>query len=233
MKEDQGVAYNDALIKRAQSQGQSRQLEMRLFTHFGIRCTLQMIDERIRIAGRIVGVAENEFLIVRIAAGKNFVKIRDFTPDLIMRFASEGSVYGFRSPVIGTVDLPTMVFLGWPESVEVVALRSHERVRCFIHAQLHVDKQQFSTSIIDLSIGGCRIAMDAQFNAAASGFWPDSKVVIELDIGDGLGTRKIGGVIKSIEDNEGRQRYGVMFDNLDSELSLAVDGMIERLRAFL
>lgn len=206
-----------------------RRPETKLFTEFGLRCMVQIPGERLRIAGHLVGVAEKEFLILRVAAGPNLARLRDYGGEVITRFVSEGTVYGFRSRVVGTVEYPALAFIGWPSELEVVELRAHERVRCFLQARLHTERETYAVAITDLSAGGCQIVLNPQRNNVLADLAVNDLLLIELDLGDGLGPRMIGGIVKNIEDGE-RRRIGVMFTNLDGDLSLALEGLVERIR---
>jgi len=206
-----------------------RRTETRFFTDFGMRCVVQIPSERSRIVGHMVGVAEKEFLILRVAAGPNLARLRDHVGEVITRFVAEGTVYGFRSRVVGTIEHPALAFVGWPDDLEVVELRASERVRCFLHARLHNERETFTVAVTDLSAGGCRMVCDPGKNGALANIAANDLLLLEFDLGDGLGPRMIGGVAKNIVKDD-RLYVGIMFVNLDGELSLALEGLVERIR---
>lgn len=85
-----------------------------------------------------------------------------------VRYLHEGSIYGFRSKVLWTLKAPDkLLFLSYPGATEVeeVSLRKSKRICCCLPAQIMTRQYgihaQYDGMILNLSTGGCEIAVDA------------------------------------------------------------------------
>ncbi|WP_200280299.1 PilZ domain-containing protein [Rhabdochromatium marinum] len=195
----------------------------------GIRATVQISKDSERLMGRIVGVSNGEVLMVRVAPNAIFRDIRDNWPDLIVRFAAEGYVYGFLSSILGTLEQPAVVFVKWPQQVKSVKLRVHERVPCFLNANLHIDALHCDVAITDLSAGGCRITVAKENQEAKAALAVEQSISLVLSAGN-IGSQGIRGRIKSITEDE-NSRCGIMFEDLNQDQQLAIDQLMDDIKA--
>lgn len=179
--------------------------------------------------GRIVGVSEGEVIMVRVAPSDIFRDIRDNWPDVIMRFAVEGNVHGFKSPILGTLEHPSVVFVKWPAEVKSVKLRVHERVACFLNAGVTRNGERREVVMTDLSAGGCRIAFSKGGEAAELGIEVDAEIMLEISTPT-AGKQAIRGRIKSMT-KEKSPKCGVMFEQLDQDQQLVIDQLMDDIRA--
>lgn len=179
--------------------------------------------------GRIVGVSEGEVVMVRVAPSDIFKDIRDNWPDVIMRFAAEGNVYGFKSPILGTLENPSIVFVKWPEDVKSVKLRVHERVPCFLNAGLICNELRREVVITDLSSGGCRIAFSKGGDAAELGAGLEREISLDISTAT-AGSQTVPGRIKSMT-KEKSPKCGVMFESLDQNQQLVIDQLMDDIKA--
>lgn len=193
----------------------------------GIRASVQITNDSQRVMGRIVGFSEGEVIILRLAPSHVFKDISINWPDLIMRFAMEGVVYGFKSPMMGTLEQPPMVFVKWPTAVKSVRLRVHERVPCFLNAHLVSHAVRKEVVITDLSAGGCRIALSQ--DASEMELAVDEQVILELPTTTNR-KQALRGRIKSVT-KEQNPKCGVMFEDLDQDQQLAIDQLMDDIRA--
>lgn len=223
----QDGGYNRALFETAR--GRSEQTKMALVVSCGIRATLQISNDTERVVGRIIGVSDGELLVVRVAPSEIFDDIRDNRPGVIMRFAAEGNVYGFKTSVLGVLDHPAVVLLQWPTQVESVKLRVHDRVPCFISSHVKVGGQTFEIVVTDLSPGGCRIAVGREDEHAKAALTLEKELVVMLPTGS-TGLQEITSRIKGLAKGES-PKYGVMFERLDQDQRLAIDQLIDNIRA--
>lgn len=199
-----------------------------LVVSWGVRTTLQITHTSERIVGRVIGVSPGEVIMVRVTSGPIFHEIRDFWPKLIMRFAAEGSVYGFQSPILGTLERPAVIFVKWPQQVEAVKLRVHERVPCLITVGLLCGDARYDAMITDLSAGGCRLAFSKDAQIEYPQLHADQQVKIELigEAGHHTLTARIKNVVK-----EDSPKYGLMFEQLSQDQQLAIDQLMNDLKA--
>lgn len=126
---------------------------------------LQLAEERVRLRCAYLGRRGREYLIVDPPLVPDF-KAR-FAPGtkVTARLLSGGTAYGFVSSILHQTLRPSpLVFLDYPYTVEVVSLRSSERVETFVPAALAVDRGTAHGVITDLSSGGCHFAADLEAN---------------------------------------------------------------------
>ncbi|WPL16640.1 putative glycosyltransferase [Thiorhodovibrio winogradskyi] len=195
----------------------------------GIRSTIQISNDSERVMGRIVGVSDGEVIMVRVAPSETFRDIRDNWPDVIMRFAVEGNVYGFKSPILGTLENPSVVFVKWPDDVKSVKLRVHERVPCFLNAGMTCNDQRRDVVITDLSAGGCRIAFSKGGEAAELGVEVEQEILLDISTAT-AGCQTVRCKIKSLT-KEKSPKCGVMFEHLDQDQQLVIDQLMDDIKA--
>jgi c-di-GMP-binding flagellar brake protein YcgR len=195
----------------------------------GIRSTIQITNDSERVMGRIIGVSEGEVIMVRVAPSEIFRDIRDNWPDVVMRFAVEGNVYGFKSPILGTLENPSVVFVKWPADVKSVKLRVHERVPCFLNAGVICDKERREVVITDLSAGGCRIAFSKGGDAAELAIEVEREIVLDVATAS-AGKHRIKARIKSMT-KEKSPKCGVMFEHLSQDQQLVIDQLMDDIKA--
>lgn len=179
--------------------------------------------------GRIVGVSEGEVIMVRVAPSDIFRDIRDNWPDVIMRFAVEGIVHGFRSPILGTLENPSVIFIKWPADVKSVKLRVHERVPCFLNAGATCGNLRREVVITDLSSGGCRIAFSKGEDADELGVEAEKEVLLDIATAT-AGSQRIRGRIKNITKDKS-PKCGVMFEHLSQDQQLVIDQLMDDIKA--
>jgi len=96
--------------------------------------------------------------------GKHVLKDGD---SLIIRFFKDGTIYGFRTPILCTITMPyRLLFAGFPTATNIVeySLRSSPRLACYLPCSGEVGGRAFSRALIrDFSATGCqlRIPLDA------------------------------------------------------------------------
>lgn len=99
-------------------------------------------------------------------------------PVVVKYLHSGGKVCAFRSTVVALVHTPfRLLFLRYPEKVEVVSLRKEDRVDCHTHVVLHAESDRWSGVMVNLSTAGCRIVL----NLSAGGHLPNPGGAVRLD----------------------------------------------------
>jgi hypothetical protein len=119
---------------------------------------LENVDKKIHCICR--GSFYGKYLIIQPPAIDHLDLV--FTPDskIIVRYLSDGSVYGFKTFVIETISKPyRLVFIGYPSELDLLSLRNHERVDVFIKSQLEIYDMTVPGVILDLSCGGCLLSV--------------------------------------------------------------------------
>ena len=106
----------------------------------------------------LVGLERGKYLIIKTP------KITGFTNDIyaglpiIVRYLFQGTVFGFKSRILGQVLSPiTLLLLEFPESVESHNLRTHQRCECYIPVHFSMGNGMMPGVLVDVSAGGCRV----------------------------------------------------------------------------
>lgn len=106
------------------------------------------------------GLEKAKYIIVDLPEGaseKIFFKDQQVT----VRYINENLVCGFNTVVSGMTNEPyNLIFLSYPECIEILNMRNDDRVTCFIPAKIHWEGKDISVKIIDLSRGGCKVVAD-------------------------------------------------------------------------
>lgn len=109
---------------------------------------------------QFIGMAGGEFLIIKTPLIKEIATKLFQKNHVIIRYFHDGNVYGFRCTLIGLIKEPCRLsILSYPETIECLNLRKHERVDCLIKASLTCEdlpETPLQGIIQDISLGGCR-----------------------------------------------------------------------------
>jgi len=122
-----------------------------------------------RFASRFVGWTTNKYLILHLPS---LASLRDHLYDgkkLVIRYMTcDGLVCGFETEVQGTVFTPQRILLvNYPEEIAVHNIRKAKRVSVFIGSELSREKEVCKCYMLNISLEGCQIALDASPNNAA------------------------------------------------------------------
>ncbi|THB68446.1 MAG: flagellar brake protein [Desulfovibrio sp.] len=155
-----------------------------------------------------VGMFKGRYVAVRLPVTR---KILDALPSnrlVNLRFLQTGGVVcGFQAEVAHIMVRPfPILFVDYPESIEVFHLRKHDRVMCYLPVALFMDGEEVKGVITDISTGGCRVFLD---DGAVSGL-PKTEKDAELSclftLSDSNMEVLVNGVIRTVED----QKQGVV-----------------------
>lgn len=109
----------------------------------------------------LIGIEHGQCLIVKLPLMPN-IPLKFYEQNyFVVRYFHAGSAYGFRTTLIGIIKEPVRLFiLDYPEIIESMNLRKHERYACLIlaHASIHVsdaDLLEMDGLILDISPKGC------------------------------------------------------------------------------
>lgn len=146
----------------------------------------EVLIESPRVAGKLksalVGMIPNQCLILRAPELSQIGPLHTLFPDgesIVARYLYEGTVFGFRSSVLGTIIDPVhLIFLSSPSSVQEHNIRASQRLDCFIPCLVGVYGKEGEGTILDISKTGCQclvrtgtigdVALEVGKNTAAS-----------------------------------------------------------------
>lgn len=125
------------------------------------------------------GVCPDAFIMTQIPVGSGIEK--NLTPGntAVIRFVESGMVCGFKASIKHAITHPyRLVFFDYPESLEVINLRSSKRIAISLNATIQKDGEDFDGTIRDLSDGGCFFVM----NYWQDPFWDDLSMETDISI---------------------------------------------------
>ena len=165
----------------------------------------------------LIGMEPGKFLIV------NTPPIADIGSKLFMknhgivRYLSSGSVYAFRCTLLGIIKDPfRMSVLSYPESLENMNLRKHERISCILDASVSHHEKLYEGIVTDLSMGGCSF----EFNKSDLTAFPEIKIADEAFVSMQLKQkgelREIQAVVRSMKKDKDTLSLGLQFVSWDS-----------------
>ncbi|MDQ5987825.1 MAG: hypothetical protein CSYNP_03571 [Syntrophus sp. SKADARSKE-3] len=104
----------------------------------------------------LIGMEAGKFLIVSTPPIAE-IRTKLFKKNhCVIRYLSSGKVYAFRCTLLSIINEPFRIsILSYPESIENVNLRKHERISCILDAAVSYCQKLYEGNVIDLSIGGC------------------------------------------------------------------------------
>lgn len=144
------------------------------------------MDMLLKVEGRegdykskLVGIKQEECIIVSAPRSASFLDAARPGAGILVRYISEGSVFGFTTSVIGVISKPVpLLFISHPLRLERHDLRKAPRVDCFIPCTVHTPTRSYSCHVVDLSEGGCRT------NGPAAAEDPASDKYLDIAAGD-------------------------------------------------
>jgi len=84
---------------------------------------------------------------------------------IIVRYIHRGIVYGFKCTLMGIIEDPLhLMILSYPDNIETVKLRKHERITCLIPATASIDSTTYKGAVLDISMGGCSFKCNVSSN---------------------------------------------------------------------
>jgi c-di-GMP-binding flagellar brake protein YcgR len=88
-----------------------------------------------------------------------WAKLRDHD-QVIVRYLHKGAVYGFRCTLVELMNGPFgLMILSYPDNIELIELRKHDRIPCMIPASIKLNGVTFKGLVRDLSMEGCGMAL--------------------------------------------------------------------------
>ena len=183
----------------------------------------------------LVGKVAGQFLIVHTPSLKTFPMSLKKENHIIVRYVHNGMVYGFQCTLIHFMDKPFGIsFLSYPESIETVSLRSHERVSCFIPATAKIKNAVYDGVIMDLSITGCSFyhLFQERENAEFPMLEKEEPLSLTLQLTGESGDYTIEAIVRSSRQDSQKIVIGAQFQDLHSDVQNEISEYIRKISAF-
>lgn len=201
---------------------------MRLTVELGSQVMIEFEGVEERFKSILVGMEAQAYLIIRVLSGAGVEGQVRKGNRVIAGYVSLGTVYGFQSTVLGHIDEPfPLLFLTYPDAVEIKDLRDKPRVRSHIPATAEVSEREFKGLVLDISTSGCRFSTKTL----------PAKDPVQTSMGDeialslallGVETqRSLCGKVRMLNQDREMTTIGVEFGELDSETESSLESYIQ------
>ena len=192
-------------------------LALDIGTRMAVTIGAQKSDEG-RIAADLVGMVHFEYLILRLPWVPGLRSRLVGGSQATVRFVNNGELCGFQSLILTHIAKPSLLlFLEYPEVVEKLALRQHKRVQCALPVQLHSRRGDAHGVIADLSMGGCRMAVDVRGQQGLRQTVVDDVMVLRVPLNSEGIPVPVTCTVRSVELDANRMQLGLSFTEADKD----------------
>lgn len=178
----------------------------------------------------IVGMERGAYLICRTPPLPGLWAKLGNSNHVIVRYLYEGIVYGFKCTLLNIINEPFgLLILSYPENIETVKLRKHDRITCLIPATMKVDGTPLKGAIVDLSKGGCGFAASVSEEALLTEIQPGKELTISVQIPGLQGEEALKARVVNARRDGHRLIVGCLFPDSDPGSLARVHTFIETL----
>lgn len=110
---------------------------------------------------RLIGVDSGEFLIVKTPPIIDIATKLYEKNNVVVRYFSSGWVHAFRCTLLSLIKDPLRLsILSYPEYIEKINIRKHDRVDCNIAVEAIIAKKTYKGVVTNISAGGLSLEID-------------------------------------------------------------------------
>jgi c-di-GMP-binding flagellar brake protein YcgR len=143
-------------------------------------------------------------------------------------------MYAFQVDLIAAQTRPfPQVYLKYPEQIECFNLRKYNRAECHLYAVVEVGGDGLQALIGDISVGGCRIAIN--LGKLDLGYTPVFTVGDLVDLNftlDDLEHRVVLCEVKNVRSDSSVIHLGLAFMEAEDDLKEAIQNFVDNLMMF-
>jgi c-di-GMP-binding flagellar brake protein YcgR len=208
--------------------------ELRINVEMGTQVLIQVEGMQERFKSTLIGMDPGSYLIVKFPQLFGLVGKLTTGSSVIVRYISEGSIYGFESEVLETALKPgRLIFLRYPKIVEKHCLRKFKRLSCSIPAAAQLsDKGTYEGLILDISRGGCKFSIHTPEGTAVDEAELDMTINLTFQLPGGIDKYSLSGKIRSLSKDKNQTSLGVEFDPTNTDLLDKIDQYVEAVIKF-
>jgi HD-GYP domain-containing protein (c-di-GMP phosphodiesterase class II)/c-di-GMP-binding flagellar brake protein YcgR len=220
-------AFCEFLGRRESGRAKPRR---RLRIDLDTRIVLQYEAQGKRLRSTLVGMEDGEYLILRAAGLSHMPEFISTVKSVVARYTHDGTVYGFRSKVLGAATQPfPLLFLSYPHQIEELSLRKDPRVECFLPATAVTRKLAYNGMILDLSLGGCRLGVKNEVREKLPPALLDEEVLLRIQLIGESGSQELPGTIRRVDQVAEKTMLGIQFAELPEAATARLRRFIERM----
>jgi len=161
---------------------------------------------------RLIGMDPGNYLIIQTPALVDIASKRHEKNHIIVSYLHYGQVYAFRCTLLLLVKEPyRFAVLSYPEALENINLRKHERISCIIDAEVRVRDQSYEGIVSDVSKGGCSF----EFNRSDQRSFPilqiQQEMIISMQLQEKAEATVFNTVVRAIRTDKESMVCGLQF----------------------
>ena len=183
-----------------------------------------------------VGMEQGGYLVLRFPSGAAGVHDHLYEGnEAVIKFVSDGSVYGFRTEVLGYMYKRRLILVvfRFPAGIETHALRKEKRIEFLAPGVLTVAGNNIPGFIVDLSPSGCRFTYDLTPENSSLDFTVIRELTLSFQIVGREGSQKAGCQVKSVQlEAPGAVYLGLAFSNPDETIATAIRDYVDQVAGF-
>ena len=218
---------SDTAFAHKQYQETMPKLGLALNTRVFVR--LNPLSRRsVPLQGEFLGISHYDFLILRLPSIPGLVKKLLPHTRVEVRYLTEGAVNTFTTEVITHSFKPTLIlYTTYPDRMSILETRKHQRVSCALPITLTTAHGDAVGVVWDLSLGGCRVAIELKGQSSLRQLAANDTVVLQTVLSsDGQPSRGVG-IIRNAEVAGSRLSLGLSFDENNKSFIDALSGYLE------
>ena len=109
----------------------------------------------------LAGMERGRYLICSAPSLPGLWTVLNAPDQTTVRYLHDGVVYGFKCTLLTALAKPfQLLVLSYPDKIETVNLRQHQRVPCLIPAKAKTGQTHWDGALLDLSLSGCCFVWD-------------------------------------------------------------------------
>lgn len=164
------------------------------------------------------GRVREDFILLRHPMNAAFKDLLGKDQPITARYMdSEGSIYGFKSTVVGTIARPSPILvITHPYAVETVNLRRHDRAPCFLPATLFHEGAEMAGYIVNISAGGSKFVWPMP-DGAPPEFPKDAEAFCQFSLPGAEGELYARSIVKGITLDGSKCIIGLKFEDLEED----------------
>ena len=173
------------------------------------------------------GWEDGRFVLTDMPDHKNAIETFKVGTEWVARAILLGKAYGFKTEVTRTqFDPRPLVFFRYPDAIEALAIRKHERVSTFVIgsvssvAETGEALDSVECIVRDLSKGGCLIEADIDLTQG-------DKVLLTFVLPNGERVEGIPGEVRNTRPSEDKRFTGGVMFSEDAAQKRAVDSFFD------
>ena len=200
----------------------------------GATLLMETIGLRKRFKSQFIGMDRGRFIIARLPANPEIRQQLNIGSELTTRYLhAGGKIYGFQTSVLAMEVRPfPLLFLKYPESVEVLSLRRFERVQCFTPATLFHQSKELKAVIVDISAGGMCLVMDLNGQEPTE-MEAEQELMCRFKLFFSEEETFIKAVIRNVEKDGDKMTIGLSFNEVSKEIQKSIQDYVRNVKEFL